>query len=74
MDEEKNILYALRLKDGSICLYIDEDWAEERGVDPSQLVPVEIPNQIYATGTRQELVEYVASYLENLADSGNSNP
>ena len=65
MDEEKNILYALRHQDGAVSLYVDQDWATERGIDPSQLVTVEIPRDLYATGTVQQLREYVATYLEN---------
>ena len=64
VEEEKNILYAYRDQQGDLRLYVDEDWASERGIDPSQLTPVEIPREIYASGTRQELLEYVASYLE----------
>ena len=64
MDEEKNILYAFRDRHGDLRLYVDEDWAAERGVDPSLLIPVEIPREIFASGTRQELLEYVATYLE----------
>ena len=66
MNEQKDILYAIRHQDGAVSLYIDEDWAAERGVDPSQLVKVEIPRDLYATGTVQQLREYVATYLESL--------
>lgn len=66
VSEEKDILYVLRHDDGAVSLYIDEDWAVERGVDPSQLVTVEIPRDIYSTGTVQQLREYVATYLESL--------
>ena len=64
--EEKNILYALRHNDGGVSLYIDEEWATERGVDASKLVPVEIPRELYASGTVQQLREYVALHLETL--------
>ena len=64
--EDKDILYVLRHNDGAVSLYIDEEWAIERGVDPSQLVTVEIPRELYANGTVQELREYVATYLESL--------
>ena len=69
MNEQKDILYVLRHQDGAVSLYIDEDWAVERGVDPSQLVKVEIPRDLYATGTVQQLREYVATYLESLESS-----
>ena len=69
MDQEKNILYALRHQDGAVSLYVDEDWATERGIDPSQLVTVEIPRDLYATGTVQQLREFVATYLENKENS-----
>jgi hypothetical protein len=69
MDEDKNILYAFRDQQGDLRLYIDEDWASERGVDPSCLIPVEIPREIFASGTRQQLLEYVATYLESLDNS-----
>ena len=67
--EEKDILYVLRHKDGAVSLYIDEDWAIERGVDPSQLVQVEIPGELYKTGTVQQVREYVATYLESQENS-----
>lgn len=73
MDAEKNILYAFRDTHGDLRLYVDEDWAAERGIDPSHLIPVEIPKEIYATGTRQELLEYVATYLESLDNSKGSS-
>lgn len=60
-----DILYVLRHKDGAVSLYVDEDWAAERGVDPSKLERVEIPKQLYTSGTVQELREYVATYLES---------
>lgn len=73
MEEEKDILYVLRHKDGAVSLYIDEDWAIERGVDPSQLVTVEIPRELYSKGTVQELREYVANYLETHESSESSS-
>jgi len=68
-NQETDVLYVLRHKDGAVSLYIDEEWAKERGVDPSQLVTVAIPRQLYSTGTVQELREYVATYLESLETS-----
>ncbi len=59
-----DILYVLRHKDGAVSLYVDEEWAAERGVDPSKLECVEVPKHLYTSGTVQELREYVASYLE----------
>ena len=64
-DQEKDTLFVFRHKDGAVSLYADEDWAAERGVDPSQLVEVEIPRKLYSSGTVQELREYVAMYLES---------
>ena len=69
MSEEQDILYAIRHDDGGVSLYIDEDWAVERGVDPSQLVTVKIPRELYASGTVQQVREYVATYLESLENS-----
>jgi len=69
MEGEKDILFVRRDKDGAVTLYIDEDWAAERGVDPSQLVKIEIPRELYANGTVQQLREYAATVLESL-DSG----
>jgi len=63
-EQEKDILFATRDKDGAVTLYADEEWAVERGADPSQLHIVEIPRDLYAKGTIQEVREYVASYLE----------
>ncbi|MCP9470603.1 MAG: hypothetical protein NNA31_11465 [Nitrospira sp.] len=57
-------LYALRFPDGSVSLYIDELYAIERGVDPSKLVRVEIPREMFVNGTVQQVREYVALYLE----------
>jgi len=57
-------LYALRFPDGSVSLYIDELYAQDRGVDPSQLVRVEIPRELFISGTVQDVREYVALYLE----------
>jgi hypothetical protein len=63
-EEEKDTLFATRDKDGAVTLYADEEWAAERGVDPTQLHLVEIPRELYSKGTIQEVREYVASYLE----------
>ena len=57
-------LYALRFPDGSVSLYIDEQYAQGRGIDPSKLVRVEIPREMFIHGTVQEVREYVALYLE----------
>jgi hypothetical protein len=57
-------LYALRFPDGSVSLYIDEQYAGERGVDPAQLVRVEIPRELFVNGSVQDVREYVAHYLE----------
>lgn len=57
-------LYAIRFADGSVSLYVDEEYARERGIDPSQLVRVEIPREMLISGTIQEIREYVALYLE----------
>ncbi|MCP9453632.1 MAG: hypothetical protein NNA23_13225 [Nitrospira sp.] len=66
-------LYALRFADGSVSLYVDEDYARERGIDPSTLVRVEIPREMLISGTIQEIREYVALYLEaHQARTGNA--
>lgn len=57
-------LYALRFPDGSVSLFIDELYAKDRGVDPSQLVRVEIPREMFISGSVQDVREYVALYLE----------
>jgi len=31
MDNETNILFVRREKDGAVTLFVDEDWAAERG-------------------------------------------
>ncbi|MCS6896930.1 MAG: hypothetical protein NZM29_03070 [Nitrospira sp.] len=61
---ETTPLYALRFPDGSVSLYIDEEYARERGIDPSQLVRVEIPREMFVSGTVQQVREYVALYIE----------
>lgn len=62
--DDKTSLCVLRHPDGSVTLYIDESWAIERGADPNKLVWVDIPRELYQTGTVQQIREYVASYLE----------
>lgn len=62
---DNNAVYAVRFPDGSVSLYIDEDYAIERGVDPATLTRVEIPQDLFVRGTVQELREYVAIYLES---------
>ena len=62
---DNNALYAIRFPDGSVSLYIDEDYAIERGVDPTTLTRVEIPREMFVSGTIQEIREYVALYLES---------
>jgi hypothetical protein len=57
-------LYALRFPDGSVSLYVDETYAKERGVDLSKLVRVEIPREMFISGTVQQVREYVALYIE----------
>ena len=68
---DNNALYAIRFPDGSVSLYIDEDYAIERGVDPTTLTRVEIPREMFVSGTIQEIREYVALYLESRL-SGNA--
>jgi hypothetical protein len=62
---ENDALYAIRHADGSVSLYIDEEYAAERGVDPAALTRVEIPRELFSTGTVQQVREYVAQYLES---------
>ncbi|MBA5871909.1 MAG: hypothetical protein GDA68_18225 [Nitrospira sp. CR2.1] len=62
---ENNAVYAIRHPDGSVTLYIDEEYATDRGVDPAKLVRVEIPRELFSSGSIQEIREYVAVYLEN---------
>ena len=61
---DKTELYALRYPDGSVSLYVDEEYAIERGVDPSKLVCVDVPRELYVSGTVQQIREYVATLLE----------
>jgi hypothetical protein len=63
---DTNALYAIRFPDGSVSLYIDEEYAIDRGIDPATLTRVEIPRELFASGTVQEIREYVAVYLESL--------
>jgi hypothetical protein len=62
---DNNAVYAIRFPDGSVSLYIDEEYAIERGVDPAKLTRVEIPRDLLVSGTVQEVREYVALYLES---------
>ncbi len=73
MEEEQNILFVRREQDGAVTLYVDEDWAAERGADPAKLVKVPIPSELYASGTVQQLREYAATYLESLDESNSSS-
>ena len=61
---DNNALYAIRYPDGSVSLYIDEEYAMERGVNPATLTRVEIPRELFSTGSIQDIREYVANYLE----------
>jgi hypothetical protein len=61
---DNNALYAIRHSDGSVSLYIDEEYAAERGIDPATLTRVEIPRDLFSNGTVQQVREYVATYLE----------
>ncbi len=61
---DNNALYAIRHSDGSVSLYIDEEYAAERGVDPTTLTRVEIPRELFTNGTVQDVREYVATFLE----------
>lgn len=67
MEHDGNWLYAMRHPDGAVSLYVDEAWAIERGVNPDLLVRIEIPGELYRTGTVQQVREYVATYLEGQA-------
>ncbi len=57
-------LYAFRFPDGSVSLYVDEHYAKDRGIDPANLVRVEIPREMFINGSVQEIREYVAVYIE----------
>ena len=48
---ENNAVYAIRHPDGSVTLYIDEEYAIDRGVDPAKLVRVEIPRELFVSGS-----------------------
>jgi len=61
---ENDALYAIRHADGSVSLYIDEEYAAERGVNPAALTRVEIPRELFSAGSIQDIREYVALYLE----------
>jgi hypothetical protein len=61
---ENDSLYCIRHADGSVSLYIDEEYAAERGIDPATLTRVEIPRELFSTGSIQDIREYVALYLE----------
>jgi hypothetical protein len=62
---DTNALFALRFPDGSVSLYIDEQYAQERGIDPSRLVRIEIPRELFISGTVQDIREFVAVQLEH---------
>ncbi|HJU05197.1 MAG TPA: hypothetical protein VJ692_08575 [Nitrospiraceae bacterium] len=65
--DEPSALYAIRHPDGSVSLYVDEAYAIDKGVDPAKLSRVEIPSDLYVSGTVQQIREYVAMYLESQA-------
>ncbi|TAJ07021.1 MAG: hypothetical protein EPO61_13645 [Nitrospirae bacterium] len=62
--EDSTALCAIRHPDGSVSLYVDEAYAVERGADPTKLVRIDIPRELYANGTVQQIREYVATHLE----------
>lgn len=62
--DDSHALYAVRYADGSVTLYVDEAYALDRGADPAKLQRVEIPRELYLTGSVQQIREYVATYLE----------
>ncbi len=66
--EDSTALCAIRHPDGSVSLYVDEAYAVERGADPAKLVRIDIPRDLYANGTVQQIREYVATYLESQVD------
>jgi hypothetical protein len=72
-EEEQNILFVRREQDGAVTLFVDEDWAAERGANLSELVKVPIPRELYASGTVQQLREYAATYLESLGEANSSS-
>ncbi|MGE3152623.1 MAG: hypothetical protein AB7G48_06015 [Nitrospiraceae bacterium] len=59
-------IYAVRYPDGSVSLYVDEEYALDQGIDPSKLVRVDVPRELYSTGTVQDIREYVANHIESL--------
>ncbi|MEE8241072.1 MAG: hypothetical protein V3R16_07380 [Nitrospirales bacterium] len=67
---DNNCVCAFRFPDGSIKWYVDEETAVERGADPSKLMTVEVPRDLWTNGTIQEVGEYVATRLET--QEGNS--
>ncbi len=73
MEEEENILFVRREPDGAVTLYVDEDWAVERGANVDELVKVPVPRELYASGTVQQLREYAATYLESLNEENSSS-
>ena len=73
MEEEENILFVRREPDGAITLYVDEEWAAERGANIAELVRVPIPRELYASGTVQQLREFAATYLESQNEANSSS-
>lgn len=73
MEEEENILFVRREPDGAITLYVDEEWAAERGANIAELVRVPIPRELYASGTVQQLREFAANYLESQNEANSSS-
>ena len=65
--EESHALYAIRHRDGSVSLYVDEAYAVEKGIDPAQVHRVDSPRLLYVSGTVQQIREYVATFLESQA-------
>ena len=62
-------LYVLRRPDGSFKLFADPDYAKDRGVSLDQLICVEVPNTIYATGSVDDVSTYIAKQLEQRTTS-----
>ena len=66
---DSTTLYVVRRPDGSFRFYVDPDYAKDRGVSPDQLVCVEVPNTVYATGSVDDVSTYIAQQLEQRTSS-----
>ena len=57
-------LYVKKRPDGTFTFYVNPDYAKEQGVNPDNLVCVDVPSSIFANGSVDDLSTFIAQELE----------